>query len=124
MSEKIDLALLDCDTGRKLGCKSFCCKLLIRLEEHERNEVDPDTQRLKGYVDKKENGFCIHQNEESGLCHNWANRPKVCREYDCNFDDMLQVVITSNGESLSDWMKESVKHCHNRKKQSVPYIKV
>lgn len=53
MLEKIKTALLDCDAGRKLGCKSFCCRLLVRLEEHERNEIDPVTNRAKGSSTKK-----------------------------------------------------------------------
>ena len=100
--------LLDCDAGRELGCKSFCCRLLVRLEEHERNEIDPASKRLKGFVGKKENGKCIHQDEKTGLCANWENRPKICRQYNCNFDKLLQVVIRSNSNRLADWMKESV----------------
>jgi len=125
MSENIKLALLDCDAGRKLGCKSFCCRLLVRLEEHERNEVDPATNRVKGYVDKKENGTCVHQDEENGLCLNWENRPKICREYDCNFDKLLQVVFKSSGKSISDWMKESVEVSITKEEEKfVPYTKI
>lgn len=101
-------ALVDCDAGRKLGCKSFCCRLLIRLGEHERHELCPSTNRLKGYVDKKENGRCVHQDDETGLCGNWENRPTVCRQYNCNDDHLLQVVIRSKGKGIADWMKESV----------------
>lgn len=124
MTEKIELALLDCDAGRALGCKSFCCRLLVRLEEHERNEIDPTTHRLKGYVDKKENGACLHQNEETGLCENWENRPKICREYDCNYDKLLQVVLVSKEKSISSWMKESVNVVVQKEDQQfVPYTK-
>ena len=115
--------LLDCDKGRQLGCKSFCCRLLVRLEESERNEIDPITNRVKGYVDKKENGICIHQDEQTGLCGNWENRPKVCREYDCNHDKLLQVVFRSKNESISHWMKESVSISFNEEeKEFVPYL--
>ena len=125
MTKNIELALLDCDAGRALGCKSFCCRLLVRLEEHERNEVDPTTNRLKGYVDKKENGTCLYQNEKTGLCDNWENRPKICSEYDCNYDKLLQIVIKSNGEKISDWMKESVNVVSEEKdKKFVPYTTI
>ena len=123
MSKNNKLALLNCDEGRKLGCKSFCCRLLIRLSEHERTEIDPDTQQTKGYVGKKENGRCIHQNEKTGLCANWENRPQVCREYDCNSDKLLQVVLKSSGESISCWMKESVSvYITKEEEKFVPYI--
>jgi len=121
MSEKTKL--LDCDAGRRLGCKSFCCRLLIRLEEHERNEIDPETQRTKGYVDKKESGICLHQDEQTGLCRNWENRPMVCREYDCNLDKLLQIVFKSSGKSISCWMKESVTVSISKEEEVfVPYI--
>ena len=125
MSKNIELALLDCDAGRELGCKSFCCRLLVRLEEHERNEVDPATNRLKGYVDKKANGICSHQDDETGLCQNWENRPKICREYDCNYDKLLQIVLVSKEKSISSWMKESVSVVIAKENQQfVPYIEV
>jgi len=115
--------LLDCDTGRKLGCKSFCCRLLIRLDEDDRTEIDPETQRKKGYVGKKDDGTCLYQDEQTGLCLNWDNRPKVCREYDCNFDKLLQVVFKSSNQSISCWMKESVTvFIHEKDKIFVPYL--
>jgi len=123
MSENKALTLIDCDAGRKLGCKSFCCRLLVRLEEHERHEVDPETMRLKGFVSKKQNGKCTFQDDETGLCNNWNNRPKICRQFDCNFDKLLQVVIRSKGNSIADWMKESVAETIDKKDyQYVPYI--
>lgn len=108
MADTTGTALIDCDAGRKLGCRSFCCRLLIRLEEHERHELCPATNRLKGYVSKKENGRCSHQDDVTGLCDNWENRPTVCRQYNCNDDPLLQVVIRSKGKGIADWMKESV----------------
>lgn len=124
MSETNDTALIDCDAGRKLGCKSFCCRLLVRLEEHERNEVDPVTQRLKGYVSKKENGRCCHQDDKSGLCTNWENRPTICRQYDCNHDPFMQTVIRSAGNNIAIWMNESVTNIIDKKDFiTIPYIK-
>lgn len=124
MTKKVKEALLDCDAGRALGCKSFCCRLLIRLEKHERTEIDPVTNRAKGYIGKKENGTCLHQDEETGLCQNWENRPKNCREYDCNYDKLLQIVLKSNATSIASWMKESVNVAiEDTEQQFIPYIK-
>lgn len=115
--------LLDCDAGRRQGCKSFCCRLLVRLKDHERREIDPTTNRLKGYVDKNEKGICVHQDEHTGLCQNWHDRPSVCREYDCNYDKLLQVVMRSEGKNLACWMKESVQVCIDKDEYVlVPYI--
>ena len=119
----IQTALLDCDAGRKMGCKSFCCRLLVRLDQKEQTEIDPVTGRKKGYVDKKENGTCIYQDEKTGLCLNWKNRPRICREYDCNHDRMLQVVLNSRSNHLADWMKESVQpEIDTMTKKFVPYL--
>lgn len=124
MADDKKTTFIDCDAGRRLGCKSFCCRLLVRLKDHERTEVDPKTNRLKGYVDKDEHGVCIHQDKETGRCLNWENRPSICREYDCNHDKLLQVVMRSPGKSIGDWMKESVQVSISKEEyQYVPYIK-
>ena len=125
MSKKIQSTrLLDCDIGRRLGCRSFCCRLLVRLKEHERTEYDPSTKRLKGFVDKYPNGKCVHQDEQTGLCKNWKNRPSICREYDCNNDIMLQVVMRSSGDSLAGWIKESVQlSIPEHEYKLIPYIR-
>ena len=121
--DNIKAALIDCDAGRTLGCKSFCCRLLVRLEEHERHEIDPETSLVKGYVGKKENGRCLHQDDETGLCANWENRPKACREYNCNHDPFLQTVLRSKGKSISIWMKESITNIIKKEEyQYVPAI--
>lgn len=108
MADEQKVKLLDCDRGRELGCKSFCCRLLVRLKDHEMTKVDPVTNRRKGFVDKNKSGRCIYQDGETGLCTNWENRPSICREYDCNSDDLLQFVIRSKGQRITDWARESV----------------
>lgn len=57
--------------------------------------MQPSTNGLpaKGYVDKDKEGYCIHFDRGAGRCRIWANRPRVCREYTCNADFLLQVVL-------------------------------
>jgi len=84
---------IDCDAGRALGCRTFCCRLLVRLDPDER-EPGQDGFPAKGYVDKDlVDGFCIHLDRESYRCRIWARRPRVCREYHCNDDTMLQAAL-------------------------------
>lgn len=84
---------IDCDAGRALGCRTFCCRLLVRLDPDER-EPGQDGLPAKGYVDKDlADGFCIHLDRESYRCRIWAQRPRVCREYHCNDDTMLQAAL-------------------------------
>lgn len=84
---------IDCDAGRALGCQTFCCRLLVRLDPDER---EPGENGLppKGFVDKDlADGFCIHLDRVTHRCGIWAKRPRICREYHCNDDEMLQAAL-------------------------------
>ena len=97
---------VDCKKGRELGCQNFCCRLLVRLEPDERPE-SKDGLPPPGFVDKTPDGYCINFNRQSGLCDNWMNRPKVCRAYSCNKDDLLQVALREKFTSLVDLVKKA-----------------
>ena len=84
---------IDCNKGREMGCQSYCCRLLVRLTEAERQPTN-DGSIAKGFVDKAEDGYCIHFNHENSSCKIWDQRPQICRQYDCNTDYLLQVAIT------------------------------
>jgi len=102
MSERSDV---DCDKGREIGCKTYCCRLLIRLDADER-EASKDGQVMPGFVEKAEDGYCIHLDRKSNLCAIWHNRPKVCREYSCNNDPLLQVALRESYSSMVDLVKK------------------
>jgi len=88
----MDDAIIDCDMGRRLGCNTYCCRLIVRYYADERPpSVDGSTP--KGCVDKGPDGLCIHLDRASGRCGIWEARPRVCREYDCNTDYLLQVAV-------------------------------
>jgi len=99
--------LIDCDVGRRMGCATFCCRKLVRLEPDEMNPSDGDTPP-KGFVDKDSEGYCIHFDRDSSRCTNWAKRPKVCREYECNSDFLLQVVLREGFSNIADLAKAAV----------------
>ncbi len=84
-----------------MGCATFCCRLLVRLKPHER-ETAASGEVAKGFVDKDEQGLCVHLNRESWRCDIWAQRPEVCREYDCNQDVLLQVVLREGCRNIVD----------------------
>jgi len=102
--EKENRSNIDCDAGRELGCHSFCCRLLIRLDPDER-EPSQDGLPAKGFVDKDENGNCIHHDLENGLCKIWERRPRVCRVYECNTDPLMQIVVKHGFTSLGALIK-------------------
>lgn len=84
---------VDCEAGRALGCKTFCCRLLVRLAPEER-EAPKDGVPARGFVDKDpQDGLCVHLDRGSHRCGVWATRPKVCREYHCNDDEMLIAAV-------------------------------
>lgn len=105
--QKIIPRIIDCDAGRELGCSTFCCRLLIRLKPHEMEPSDGHTAS-KGFIDKDENGYCIHINKTTWGCDNWENRPEVCREYSCNNDPLLQTVLTEGFTNIADIAKKAL----------------
>jgi len=104
--EKCDKANIDCDEGRRLGCRTYCCRLLVRLDPEER-EPSNDDLPPKGFVDKDPDGNCIHYDMENHLCRIWHKRPRVCREYECNSDFLLQVALRNGFTSLGRLVKEA-----------------
>ena len=102
--------VLDCEAGRLLGCQSFCCRLIVRLGPGEIDpgvsEEDRSTSPFKSCVDKDlTTGRCVYQDPESGNCLEWERRPAQCREYDCNEDPRLQIVLRDGFTSLTDLVK-------------------
>jgi hypothetical protein len=98
---------VDCEAGRRLGCQTYCCRLLVRLEEDERVESDDGTP-TKGFVDKDEDGYCIHFDRETKRCRIWQHRPRICRSYDCNSDDLLQIAIRQRFRTIVDLVKAAM----------------
>lgn len=105
-----DCASVDCEAGRSLGCKTYCCRLLVRLEPDERVAGD-GTQTPKGYVDKTADGYCIHFDRQSNLCGNWHNRPRACREYSCHGELLLQVALRHEFKNIVELVKLASTAC-------------
>ncbi len=103
MLERSDV---DCCQGRKVGCQTYCCRLLVRLEPEEREE-SKNGLPAPGFIDKADDGYCVHLDRESYLCAIWNDRPKVCREYSCNTDDLLQVALREPFTSVVDLVKKA-----------------
>ena len=91
--ESFKEALVDCEKGRQLGCATFCCRLIVRYSE---GDDIPSTEagQLKSCVDKDlTDGLCVHIDRDTHRCTIWDKRPKICREYSCNDDHNLQIVL-------------------------------
>lgn len=114
---------IDCEAGRRLGCHTFCCRLLVRLDPDEREPGDGITPP-KGFVDKDPvSGLCIHFDTQTNLCRIWERRPRVCREYSCNPDPLLQVVLRQGFTSLAALLRASAKSVISRESnRHIPYL--
>lgn len=98
---------LDCNEGRRLGCATFCCSLIVRLRA---GEQDPGNRPRQGKscVDKDpDTGHCIYLDPSSGYCSVYDRRPAICREYDCRTDPLLQTVLENGFHSLTQLVKPS-----------------
>jgi len=96
------IVILDCDEGRRLGCGSFCCRLIVRLAPGEADPTLPG-RRDKSCVDKDPvTGLCVHFDPTSSRCRIWHQRPSVCRAYDCNRDPLLAVALRDGCRSIVD----------------------
>jgi Fe-S-cluster containining protein len=100
---EVEMAAIDCDAGREMGCTTFCCRLIVRLKDHERAQFDG-----AGTLEKSEDGLCCYLDRESYLCSIWDKRPGVCREYTCNDDYLLQVVLREGFTNLVNLAKSKI----------------
>ena len=106
MTEECEV-FLDCEEGRRLGCATFCCRLIVRLTPEERGRGVPGVEPAMNCLPKDTDGLCIHLDRETSLCRIWRERPRVCREYDCNHDGLLSVVLKSGFTSLTQLVRDA-----------------
>lgn len=117
-----DRSDIDCARGRALGCQTFCCRLLVRLEPDERPPAENGLAQ-KGYMDKDPDGYCIHFDRASGRCRIWENRPRICRAYNCNRDPLLQVALRYPFRNLADLLRASARMLVPRgTEKNMPYL--
>lgn len=94
-------ACINCDAGREMGCRTYCCRLLVRLTEEEAQRLYPDRPTAR-FLEKAADGVCIYLDRESFRCSIWDKRPDICRSFDCNTDFLLQVAVKEQFETIVD----------------------
>jgi Fe-S-cluster containining protein len=99
-----DCVNVDCETGRKLGCQTFCCRLLVRLDEDER-KPGRDGAPAKSFVSKDADGYCVNFDRDTNLCRVWEERSRTCRTYNCNGDFLLQVAVRNKFANIVELVK-------------------
>jgi Fe-S-cluster containining protein len=62
-------------------------ELQSRFFRHKKITTLFENGKLLGYVfilkKKKSNNSCYYQNDKTGLCNIYEDRPQACRNYDC-----------------------------------------
>ena len=104
----MDDSIIDCEMGRRLGCGTFCCRLVVRYYPEER-PPSADGSTPKGCVDKSPDGFCVHLDRGTQRCGIWDRRPRVCREYDCNSDYLLQVAVRNGVRNIVQLSRDALR---------------
>lgn len=94
-----DHASVDCARGREMGCQTFCCRLLVRLDEDERAPSGGS------FVEKHADGYCVHLDRGNHQCTIWERRSRTCRGYDCNSDFLLQVAVRNSFRNIGELVR-------------------
>ncbi len=97
-----DCVSVDCEAGRKLGCQTYCCRLLVRLDADERGAAGASGG---GFVEKDADGYCVNLDRETHRCRIWDSRSRTCRGYDCNGDFLLQVAVRYPFRNIAELAK-------------------
>jgi Fe-S-cluster containining protein len=80
---------VDC-AARMHVCKAACCSLPFPLSADEVEAGDVKWDLGHPYVIRQsEQGYCVHNDRESGGCTVYDARPGVCRGYSCAEDDRI-----------------------------------
>jgi len=103
---------VDCDARMHI-CHAVCCKLSFALTPPE-----VETGRTKwdlGFpymIRHESNGYCTHNDTATGRCGIYADRPGVCRRYNCAGDTRIWKDF-DNMELNEDWIRNNLQN-HSR----------
>jgi Fe-S-cluster containining protein len=68
-------------------CKARCCTLTVWCSAQDLDERVVQWDYARPYqIRKRDDGYCVHSEHDSRRCTIYAQRPAVCRTYDCRQD--------------------------------------
>lgn len=81
------LPQIDCEARLPL-CKARCCQMSFPLSFQDLDEgvVRFDYRRPYVIRQRPDDGYCVHNAAGGGGCQVYAQRPAICRTYDCRTD--------------------------------------
>ncbi len=82
----VNLPQVDCQ-GLMPICQGRCCQLVFPLSFQDLDERILQWDYSAPYLIRRNcEGFCVHQDPDSGFCTVYEHRPAICRAYDCRND--------------------------------------
>jgi Fe-S-cluster containining protein len=89
-------------------CKAVCCRLNFALTPSEvrsgKIRWDPDHPY---FISHEPDGYCSHYETGTGHCSIYADRPKLCRRYDCSRDGRVWKDF-ENMVPNEEWIQENL----------------
>lgn len=71
-------------------CKARCCRLDFPLSFQDLDEGVVRWNYARPYhIRKRDDGRCVHSDEDTGGCGVYQQRPAICRTYDCRTDTRI-----------------------------------
>ena len=99
--------LVDCEAGRRMGCDTLCCRLMVGLSADDiAAGLEPQSE-ISGLLKQDPDGFCHYLDRATMRCSVWDKRPLLCRLYNCNNDPKLQAVLREGFKSFTQAIKTS-----------------
>ncbi len=82
-------AEIDCADRLHL-CRAACCRLRFALSEQDVTDGTVQWTLSEPYLNRQEeDGYCAHNDPATRGCGIYADRPAVCRSYDCRDDPRI-----------------------------------
>ncbi len=84
-----DLPEIDCDARIPL-CRARCCTLVFPLSAQDLDEKVVRWNYARPYqIGRRPDGYCVHNDPTTRGCTVYAQRPAICRTYDCRHDKRI-----------------------------------
>ena len=84
-----DVPAIDCAAIIPI-CKARCCTLTVHCSAQDLDEHVVQWDYSRPYrIRKREDGYCVHSEPDSGRCGIYDKRPAICRTYDCREDKRI-----------------------------------